>query len=581
VKKIIAIILIIGLVLTGLTGCSSPQNSEEERKAELKARMESETDIKNKSALHQYVKEEIVDISSERFDQWQVYYFDITSDGTEEAVLVDSYGTDWYDKVEIISKDNGEFERIPSEIYLGKHSNTPELMDGFLALTSGTGGTGEQFEELSLYAYDGSKMVEVLDRLLLHHVVEFPNAQFEEIGKIDGKLTDFTYTVTKYDKKTDKTTTETKEQYTYNPNNMKFDIKTLGTQTASANQGASSQPAQGSNTSNTSNTSNNTNTGSTAAKPVLLSSYEFNKEYRYDLDSDGIVDTFTLINDLYWLKVVLNGYDHPSLYDPEKTEYELFSIVINKELVFNKYKLVKCSEDNQYHIAMFVADPPNNDEVYFFKVDSDRITKIGVANDTADLFNADIQNLSHTQAVIGGKTYSFSGNTSTNTSTNTNPNTGNNTNPNTDTNTSNTSEDGFVNETYNGTYIDYSQSRVVILPGDYNGPNKSKLTSKTYKYENANTEETFHIIGEVQNVTVKFAIGDYRSGGQSAPTSKGSNLGTFNNARLTVKYDSSSPVIESFRGIIFEGDVVYPNGHVQHVTFNRGSAQVFPKELPF
>jgi len=140
VKKIIAIILIIGLVLTGLTGCSSPQNSEEERKAELKARMESETDIKNKSALHQYVKEEIVDISSERFDQWQVYYFDITSDGTEEAVLVDSYGTDWYDKVEIISKDNGQFERIPSDIFVGKYGTTAEFKDGFLAVTLKNGG---------------------------------------------------------------------------------------------------------------------------------------------------------------------------------------------------------------------------------------------------------------------------------------------------------------------------------------------------------------------------------------------------------------------------------------------------------
>lgn len=571
-KKIIALIVTIGLVLTSLTGCGSPPISEEERKAELKAIMESETDIKNKNALYQYVKKEIVDISSERFDEWNVFYFDITGNGTDEAVLVDSYGADWYDKLEIISKDNGQFESIPSEIYLGKHSNTPEFKEGFLALTSGTGGTGEQFEELSLYVYDGSQMVEVLDRLLLHHVVEFPNAQFEEIGKIDGKLTDFTYTVTKYDKKTDKTTTETKEQYSYNQNSKKFDIKPLETQTASANQSTSSQPAQGSNTSNNTNTSNNINTGSTAAKPVLLSSYDVNKEYRYDLDNDGNVDTFTVVNDLYWLKVVLNGYEHTSLYDPEKTEYELFSIVINKELVFNKYKLVKCSEDNQYHIAMFVADPPNNNEVYFFKVDSDRITKIGVANGTADLFNADIQSLSHTQAVIGGKTYRFSGSTSTNTNTNANPNT--------DTNTSNTSEDGFINETYNGTYIDYSQSRVVILPGDYNGPNKSKLTSKTYKYENANTEETFHIIGEVQNVTVKFASGDYSSGGTSS-TTKGSNLGTFNNTRLTVKYDNSSPAIGSIRVIIFEGDVVYPNGHVEHVTFNRGSAQVFPKELPF
>lgn len=45
VKKFITFMLIIGLTLTSLTGCGSKQISEEEMKAELKARMENETDI--------------------------------------------------------------------------------------------------------------------------------------------------------------------------------------------------------------------------------------------------------------------------------------------------------------------------------------------------------------------------------------------------------------------------------------------------------------------------------------------------------------------------------------------------------
>ena len=84
-------------------------------------------------------------------------------------------GETWLEKIEIISGDSGEYKQVSSDIPIAKYNNTVESKDGFLAVMQKTGGTGEQMEYLSLYLYNGSGMVRVLEYLDIAHAVSFPD----------------------------------------------------------------------------------------------------------------------------------------------------------------------------------------------------------------------------------------------------------------------------------------------------------------------------------------------------------------------------------------------------------------------
>lgn len=252
-KKVISVFICLFLMLMMIGGCSSNKKSEEELREEIKAELKaelaeenskvSEVDMNDMDALYEFVKCEIMDITRETFNTWEVSYFDITGDGTQEA-LVNTYGEhdeQWYNKLEIISGDSGQYKQIPSDICLGNYNNVLDLKDGFFTVTAQSGGTGEHFDDLSLYIYNGSEMINVLTNLTIKHEVAFPNADFQETGAIDGKLTDFTYTLTKYDNLNEKETIEKKEQYTYNANTMSFDIKAIAGKTANGNQTSTKQ----------------------------------------------------------------------------------------------------------------------------------------------------------------------------------------------------------------------------------------------------------------------------------------------------------------------------------------------------
>ncbi|MFZ7102420.1 MAG: hypothetical protein ACOWWO_07155 [Peptococcaceae bacterium] len=240
-KRILVLGIILAVSLTALGGCASketPQKSEEELRKEIRAELEAEQkaaenakkaiNVKDKDALYDFVRKEIADISRENFDVWGIYYFDITGDGADEAVIVGDKGGTWAEKLEIISGDSGGYQKVPSDIPVAKYKNTLEFKDGFLAVTQKTGGTGEQMEYLSLYVYNGSGMVRVLDELSIFRTVAFPDTQFEETGTIDGPLTDFVYTLTRHDNITGEDITQRNQHYTYSPNTLSFQTEPTG-----------------------------------------------------------------------------------------------------------------------------------------------------------------------------------------------------------------------------------------------------------------------------------------------------------------------------------------------------------------
>lgn len=255
-KKLLSLLILAALVLSGLAGCSSGKSEEqlkEEIKAQLKAEMAQEqakanakgeagsnsgqadakeaqeapkgppADVGDKDALFRFVNYYIApDIAINNFDECEIVYADLTGNGSDEAVIV-SPNVNWFKNVEIISGDNGKFERVPSDIPLAKYETMASFEDGFLAVVGITGGSGEQMAIMDLYIYDGSKMLKVLEGLDVEHRVAFPNADFEETGEIEGSLKDFTYTLTKHDNRTGKDSVTKKVRYTYNSNNMTFD----------------------------------------------------------------------------------------------------------------------------------------------------------------------------------------------------------------------------------------------------------------------------------------------------------------------------------------------------------------------
>jgi hypothetical protein len=187
-------------------------------------------DLTDKNVLYHYVKSELADITQEDFETWEIFYFDITGDGNDEAVLVSTYGANWHEKIEILSADDGKAEPIPCDIYAGKNGTVVDFIDGFMTVVAASGGTGEYFQVLELSAYDGSKMVPVLGGLTVEHQVAAQDTDYTESGDIEGDLTDFTYTLTKTDNIAGKTTVVEKTQYTYDADHMVFDKKTLQTE---------------------------------------------------------------------------------------------------------------------------------------------------------------------------------------------------------------------------------------------------------------------------------------------------------------------------------------------------------------
>ncbi len=187
----------------------------------------------DEDALYAFVREEIKDISRSLFaEQWEIVYYDVTDDGHLEALLVESYGVDWHPYVEIVSKAEGRYQRVPSKIHAGKYGTLVERRDGLLAVTTRTGGPGEELAYLSLYAADAGEVVSVLDNLLVYQRVAFPNADFEVQAEITGSFSDFVYRQVKADFVTGEETVAVVQHFRYDPDGMRFEISAKADESA-------------------------------------------------------------------------------------------------------------------------------------------------------------------------------------------------------------------------------------------------------------------------------------------------------------------------------------------------------------
>lgn len=185
-----------------------------------------------------------------------------------------------------------------------------------------------------------------------------------------------------------------------------------------------------------------------ANAPSLLKEYEVNKEYKYDIDGDGGVDTFKIETDgTNYLNLVVNSWGY---------EKKLRLEGLTPELVFYKYKLTRIADNNRYAFTIYAASPPNDQDIYFYEfVKRSELMEIGrIVNDNVavngDFFDYDFKRLTYNSVALGQSSLQFSDYTQEFRAG--------------EEEAENLKLSGFRNETINGTPINYSDYRVVVVP---------------------------------------------------------------------------------------------------------------------
>ena len=324
----------------------------------------AQANLKDMDDLYGFVQQEIIDIPREVFDTWEVFYLDVTSDGVDEAVLVSPYGQHWHPHMEIIRVDGRKFQRIVSEIPLGKNGSSPEIKDNFLTVTSTTSGTGLLDTYLDIYIYDGTKVLPSLLTLTLFRQ-EAARYHVEEVtGELNGPLTDFTHTLMNIDPlSSTPVIVKGAYHYSFDPGTLSYAMEQL----AVANQ----------------------------PPTAVFDQARINQTYQRDLDGNGIPDIFRLeaeeepgfvINgEVYHLPELLGSSIHPY------------------------YELTRIEHGDSYAFVLYLSSPLlETSEMYFYEYKKDGgLSLMGKIYSEESLYDLPILSLYNDRAAINYMVYPF------------------------------------------------------------------------------------------------------------------------------------------------------------------------------
>lgn len=163
------------------------------------------------------------------------------------------------------------------------------------------------------------------------------------------------------------------------------------------------------------------------------------------------------------------------------------------------------------------------------------------------------------------------------------------------------SDKGYFNETINGTYIDYDDSRVVAFPYLYKGMNYSKLSLSKYYGGGQGTKVYFALIGKVQNLTLtRMVPPSYAGSPYKEEVSVVLGDGNFKDVLMEIEYEEKSydvagavtngSGISGYKNYVrISFDVPYPNGYLHNVKLdlrpstNNSSAKpvIYPMVFPY
>lgn len=182
-------------------------------------------DIYDQAALFDFVKHEFRYDNYDDFDQnMLIYMYDVTGNGTAEAILVD-HGSQMEPLI-FVTVEQGQFEIIPSDLYSARYSGEVWLEDDFIMLRGAYGVSSEKNEALTIAYYNGAE-VEYLEVLYLNYAAGYPNSFWagdSTIDFIDG-YQEFEYHYNLYIN--DEHTQDIRKHYKFNKEREEFIVTEL------------------------------------------------------------------------------------------------------------------------------------------------------------------------------------------------------------------------------------------------------------------------------------------------------------------------------------------------------------------
>lgn len=477
----------------------------------------AEADLTDMEAIYEFVQKEIVNISRDVFETWEMYYLDITDDGVDELVLVSPYGQHFHPYMEVIRVVDKRFQRIPSEIRLLKHGNIPEMRDGFLVVTSTGSGTGLYFSDMDLYLYDGAQILPSLLSVTLYRT----DPLGEVTGELEGPLTDFTHTLMNIDPlRRIPVISRGEYHYRFDEDSNSFSVEQLS-----------------------------------EAEDIPMYPFErpeINLTYEYDLDGSGMWDIFRLETHDE-VRFVIND--------------EVFSLpeIVSRSLN-PYYELTRIEYTDRYAFVLYVSSPSLEAfETYFYEyTESHGLSLMGMVYSDESLYDLPILTLYDNRAVINYFVYPFFQGTHEdpwhvdsdiqwmveNTCANI---------------AGQYNLQGFTNEDWYQDFVAYDEYVGVLIP-QYDGVNKDLLTKQRFVLGTESHESvSFAIFGTMHDIEV--FVYDIRD--PETPQSH-KMLGTLEDSVVTVSTDllSDSSYIR-VTGYVFGGE-----GYQNFVAFNLDTVSV-------
>lgn len=192
-KKIVSFLLIFVLTLV-IVGCSkqvSTTKTDEDTSGKKVEEIKSSDNIEDLEALYEFVKEKYTFEDFEEFKNLvDCTMFDVTGNGTDEAILVEDSPMN---PIIFVTVDNGNFEIIPSDIESGQYSTSITQAGDFILIKGTGGGSGMHVEYLDFAYFTGNEIKLVLDKLKMKYSEGGSQGIWEGEADIDFIGNDYNY----------------------------------------------------------------------------------------------------------------------------------------------------------------------------------------------------------------------------------------------------------------------------------------------------------------------------------------------------------------------------------------------------
>lgn len=312
--------------------------------------------IRDREALYSVLSQEILSLTQEDFQDWEVYYLDVTADGQEEALLFNDRGQGLL-AVHIVQVKDQILQPIPGEIVFRGGYGWP-IMEG-LFLTIRTDEYGESSGEyLHMYRYYEGTMQSVLEPLPVNTGDVGLNFQFWQRA---GEGESFMHILLHHEPDGEKALKKV-HHYGYNPGEQRFERSILWQE-----EGLLVPPY-----------------------------YEAQKSYAFDLNNTGSLDTFMLKMEYgKTLRLIINQEEFPLMQ------------TLSPSYTYPQYRLTEIEGSRRFAFVFYEGVPPHGETVHFYEYTDSQLVSMGYIHNEQYLFAQELEYLSFDHVLIDEVMYVF------------------------------------------------------------------------------------------------------------------------------------------------------------------------------